>query len=196
MTVRPPVSTVPAVALLVALLVAPAVGSAPQWGFQGQQTGRGVQTPPPSQGRGQAPQTTPGAPSQQGPRQPPTAEQFLGRSQWWKDEAVKKEMKLTETQARQIGQIFDGRVRYITPWFEDYTKQLEALDRMVRERTVDVTTYEIQVNRVEALRSRLNETRQVMLYRIYKMLDPAQYQSLQDIRDRGGRGRGGAPGPR
>jgi hypothetical protein len=87
-------------------------------------------------------------------------------------------------------------VRYITPWLEEYNKQFAELDRMSRERTVDVATYEIQVNHVEALRSQLNSTRQVMLYRIYKMLDPAQYQSLQDIRDRGGRGRGGAPGPR
>jgi len=132
----------------------------------------------------------------QSQRQPPTAEEFMGRSQWWKDEAIKKEMKLTDAQVRQIGQTFDSRVRYITPWFEDYNKQIAELDRMVRERTVDVTTYEIQVNRVEALRSRLNETRQVMLYRFYKMLDPAQYQVLQTIRDRGGRGRGGAPGPR
>jgi Spy/CpxP family protein refolding chaperone len=170
------------------------VGSAHQWGFQAQTTGRGVQTPP-QQGRGQAPPASAGQ-QPQGQRQPPTAEQFMGRSQWWKDDAIKKEMKLTDMQVRQISAIFDGRVKSITPWYEDWLKQTAELDRMARERTVDVSTFEIQASHVETLRSRLNETRTVMLYRIYRVLDPGQYQILQDIRDRGGRGRGGAPGPR
>jgi len=178
--------------------MAPAVGSAPQWGFQVQGTGRGaVQQTPPLQGRGAQPTPPAGSTSQpQGTRQAPTAEQYLGRFQWWNDVAIKKEMKLTDLQVKQISSWFDNRVRYITPWLDDYNKQLADLDKMTRERTADVSSYEIQANKVESLRSRLNETRVVMLYRIYKMLDPAQYQSLQDIRDRGGRGRGGAPGPR
>jgi len=173
--------------------MAPALGSAPQWGFQAQTTGsagRGAQTPP-QQGRGQTPPAN--GQQSQGQRQPPTAEQFMGRSQWWKDEGIKKEMKLTEMQARQINSIFESRVKSITPWYEDWLKQNAELDRMARERTVDVSTFEIQASHVETLRSRLNETRTVMLYRIYRVLDPGQYQILQQI---WGRGRGGAPGPR
>jgi hypothetical protein len=116
-----------------------------------------------------------------------------GRSPWWKDEAIKKEMKLTDSQVRQISGIFDSRLKNITPWYDDYLKQFAELNRMAGERAVDVSTFEIQASRVETLRSRLNETRNVMLYRINKVLDPAQYQILQTIWERGGRGRGGAP---
>jgi len=175
------------------------MGSSPQTGTQAQSAGRGaVQTAPPPQGRGQAVQTPPAPanPQAQGPRQPPTAEQYLGRFQWWNDAAIKKEVKLTDLQVKSISSVFDNRVRSITPWLDAYNKEFAELDKMTRERTVDVTTFEIQANKVESLRSRLNETRTVMLYRIYRMLDPAQYQSLQDIWSRGGRGRGGAPGPR
>ena len=175
--------------------MAPALGSAPQWGYQVQSTGRGAVQPPP-QGRGQAGQAPAGAVNPQGQRQPQTAEQFLGRTQWWKDDAIKKEMKLTDLQARQISSIFDNRLKEITPWVDEFNRQIAELDKMSRERTVDVSAYAIQVGRVEALRSRLNETRTVMLYRINKLLDPAQYQTLQDIRDRSLRGRGGVPGPR
>jgi hypothetical protein len=68
---------------------------------------------------------------------------------------------------------------------------------MSRERTVDVSVFELQVVRLESLRSKLNEARTVMFYRINKMLDPTQIQKLSEIRDRrrGGRG-GGSPSPR
>ncbi|HEX5070737.1 MAG TPA: hypothetical protein VFV78_11040 [Vicinamibacterales bacterium] len=199
MTVRPPVFRVfPAISGLTVLLLAPAVGSA-HWGFQVPNAGRVVAQAPPPQGRGQTPPASgAGASGQQGQRQPPTAEQILGggRTQWWKDDAIKKEMKLTDMQARQISVIFDNRLKEITPWVEEYNRQFAELDKMSRERTVDTNVFAIQVGKVEALRSRLNETRTVMLYRINRVLDPAQYKTLQEIRDRGGRGRGGAPGPR
>ena len=51
--------------------------------------------------------------------------------------------------------------------------------RLTRERLVDESTYSLQVARVEALRRRLNESRTVMLYRIYQELTPEQYKKLQ-----------------
>jgi hypothetical protein len=55
----------------------------------------------------------------------------------------------------------------------------------------------MQVIRVESLRSKLNEARTVMLYRINKQLDPTQIQKQKEIRDRRWAGRGrGAPPPR
>ena len=67
---------------------------------------------------------------------------------------------------------------------------------MAKERTVDVATYSIQVNRVEALRTELFKTRSVMLYEFYRMLSPEQYVKFQEIRERRRSGRGGGGGPR
>jgi Spy/CpxP family protein refolding chaperone len=152
---------------------------------QGQTTGRGS-APNPSQ-------TPQGA--VQSPRPTPGAEQFLGWD-WWKDESVRKEMNLTDAQVRTIAQIFDRRVREVTPFYDEFRKQLAELDRLTQERVVDEAAYAVQVSRTEALRSKLNETRAVMLYTIYKRLDPAQYQKLRDIRDRRRGGRGNAPASR
>lgn len=179
---------VPAVSLVTTLLVAPAFGFAQRFGGgldQKQGSGGSVQTPPPAKGSGQAP------PGQSGQRTP---ERFLG-STWWKDDNIRKELNLTERQVQRINGIFESRVRQITPFHNDYLKQLAELDRMTVERVVDEATYTIQVGRVEALRSKLSETRTVMLYRFYRELDPAQYQKLQEIWNRR-RGRGGPPTPK
>ena len=70
------------------------------------------------------------------------------------------------------------------------------LEKMTAERTVDEATYAAQVGKTQYLLSKLNETRTVMLYTIYLVLDPKQYEQLRVIRDRRfGRG-GGAPTPR
>jgi Spy/CpxP family protein refolding chaperone len=180
------------------LLMAPAIGSELNLGPQSQSSGGGrgaIQSPPPSTGRSQTP-PAPGTP-QTGQHQQPSAEQYLTRFDWWKDDAVKKEMKLTDRQAQNIARIFDSRVKEVTPIFEDFQKEIGELDRMTQERTADVAAYALQVSRAEFLRSKLNETRAVMLYTIYRQLDPAQYQKLREIQERRRSGRGGgAPSPR
>ena len=147
-------------------------------------------TPPPQ------PQTgTPARPTNPQRNQVPSAERYLS-SEWWKDEDTQKELKLTPRQVQRISGIFEGRLRDFKPYYDDFLKQIAELDRITRERTVDVSTYSVQVTRVEGLRSKLNETRSVMLYRIYRELEPAQYDQLQKIWERRMGRRGGGPGPR
>ena len=194
---------VPACVFAASLLIAPVLGRelAPGPETQGSAAGRGAssQTPPPNQGKGQAtPSATPapGQSNQSGQRPQLTAEQYFG-GDWWKDEAIKKEMKLSDTQVRSFTQIFSRNVQNLKPVYEEYLKQLDETDRMARERTVEVSVFEMQVIRVESLRSKLNEARTVMLYRINKQLDPTQIQKQKEIRDRRWAGRGrGAPPPR
>lgn len=169
----------------------------PQPQAQGQaagQAGRGSASSPtsPAKGTGQNPTGQP----QTTPRPTPSAERFLGAWDWWNDDAVKKELKLTDMQVRQIQMIFERRVRELTPTYEEIVKQRAELDKMTQERTVDEATYALKVRQVQFLQSELNQSRAVMLYSIYRRLDPKQYEQLRVIRDkRFGRG-GGAPTPR
>jgi hypothetical protein len=64
---------------------------------------------------------------------------------------------------------------------------------MTRDRVADDRTYEIQVTKVEAFRSKLLTSRQMMLYRMYKELRPEQYQKLREIFERPRSGRSGQP---
>ena len=142
-------------------------------GSQGSQRGANVQAqqPPPAQ----TPTATPGAPGQRPQNQGPAS------WEWWKDDAIKKELRLTEKQVRDIGRIYDARVRDMKPIDDEFQKQRAQQETMARERTVDVALFAIQVNRVEGLRMKLAESRNVMLYAISRQLTTEQHTALGEI---------------
>lgn len=113
--------------------------------------------------------------------------------EWWKDAEVRKQLQLTDQQVRDISRIYDDRVRQTRPTYEALQKQLAELNKMSRERVVDVSTYSVQVTSVEGLRSEVNKTRSVLLYAISRRLSPEQHQKLGEIWDRRRSGRGNAP---
>ena len=82
---------------------------------------------------------------------------------------------------------------------DEYQKERDDLDRMTSERLADDSTYGLKVWRVESMRAKLNESRIVLLYRIYKQLSPEQYKKLNEVLDRARTnlmGRGRSEGPR
>ena len=122
-------------------------------------------------------------------------DQGRGPWEWWKDEAVKKEMGLSTRQVRDITKIVEDRARLMKPHSDELERQTAELEKMIRERVVEVPTFAIKVSGVEALRTELSKSRLVMFYTIYKVLTPEQYEKLRKIRDERGSGRGGG-GPR
>lgn len=113
---------------------------------------------------------------------------------WWKDEAVKQELGLTDEKAALIEQIYQARVSRMRPYADEFVRESRVFDQMTRERVAAAAAYEIQASKLEFLRAQLNTSRWVMLYRIYRELEPEQYQKLLEIRDqRFSRGRGGPP---
>jgi Spy/CpxP family protein refolding chaperone len=114
--------------------------------------------------------------------------------EWWKDDAVKRELGLTDKVSADIDSFYQRRLREVTPFVDEWRKQSDQLNQMTQERKVDESTFAVQVARVEALSSRLRESRAVMLYHIYLKLTPEQFSKLPDIRMRHfQRGRGGSP---
>jgi Spy/CpxP family protein refolding chaperone len=111
--------------------------------------------------------------------------------EWWKD----KELGLEPLKSARLDRYYNDRQRALQPVMQDWMAQLETLNKMTAERTVDTETYSLQVLRVESLRSKLNESRAVMIYRMYKELSPEQYQKLRQLFEqrRGGRGAGSSP---
>lgn len=111
---------------------------------------------------------------------------------WWSDAAIKAEIGLTEEQSRRIKDIFEKREAEIKPLADMLGRESDRLDRMTRERTADEVTYAVQVAKVESLYGRLRESRTMMIYRMFRELQPEQHQKLQEIL---ARRRGGGRGP-
>jgi Spy/CpxP family protein refolding chaperone len=104
--------------------------------------------------------------------------------EWWNDAGVQKELGLTAEKVKGINDFYSRRNQDLRPFVQEFLKQREELGKMTQARVVDESTYLLQVIRVESARARLNESRTVMLYRMYRSLTPEQHQKLQDIMDR------------
>jgi Spy/CpxP family protein refolding chaperone len=150
------------------------------------------------QQRGATPPATPPAtaPAQQTPAagrvQSPSGPGQRGREfLWWNDEGVKKDLGLTAAQVKRITDIYEKRLDEIKPFSDELSKQVEELNRMVRERQVNDTDIMLQARRVEALRAPVNESRILMLYRMSRVLTAAQSDQLPGVLDKHRPGRGG-----
>src|SRR5262249_14120181 len=142
------------------------------------------QTTPPPQTATPAPQAgRAGAPPQPdrrgGPgRGGPTGSDMLLQWEWWKDDQVKKDLGLDPKVVADIDGYYQSRLRQMMPYADGLNHERDILNAMSAERKLDDYTYAVQVSKVEALYSKLRETRTVMLFHISKKLTPEQITKL------------------
>jgi Spy/CpxP family protein refolding chaperone len=122
---------------------------------------------------------------------------LTGSSKFWADEEIKKEIGLTDKQVAELEDTYQRRTRDLTPTLAEYYALGEDLNKVIAERKVTSEELLPKVVKVESLRSKINESRTIMLYRFYRSLTPDQYQKLLDVQKRRraafeqrGRGRG------
>jgi Spy/CpxP family protein refolding chaperone len=124
-------------------------------------------------------------PAQSQPGQPPQ------RVAWWRDEHYQKHLALTADQVSRLEAIFQAALPELRKGRDELDRQEAELSRLI-ETNADETAVVHQVDKVEAIRSRLNKTRQMMIWHHRQLLTPEQRVKFQAMRERD-RGRNGAP---
>lgn len=109
---------------------------------------------------------------------------------WWKDAGTMRELGLSRRQSDQIEEIWKSS----SPSLRGLHKELGGLEaefnRLMKENTAEERVIMLQIDRVEAVRSQINKSRTLMLYRMHQVLTPVQYQKLTQILDRQRKERG------
>jgi hypothetical protein len=122
-----------------------------------------------------------------------------GPWEWWNDDAVKKEIGLRPNQAADIDRIYQRRLKDMAPYVQAVVQEKAVLVKMIADRVVDDTQLDLELNKFDGMRVKVESSRTLMLYRISKVLDADQFSKIQAIIDRheaaGRRGRGGASAP-
>jgi Spy/CpxP family protein refolding chaperone len=96
--------------------------------------------------------------------------------------------------------LYERRAKDMAPFLQELAKETDALQQMTRERTVEDSAFAVQISKVSSLDQRIRDSRSLMNYRCYRVLDPEQYKKLLAYLDKlradwERRGRGGAPHP-
>ncbi len=130
---------------------------------------------------------TPAPPSAQ---QPQTGQTPPPRA-WWRDEHYQKHLGLTTDQVSRLEAIFQAALPELRKGRDELDRQEAELSRLI-ETNADETAVTHQVDKIEAIRSRLNKARTMMIWHHRQLLTPEQRDKFQTMRERD-RARSGAP---
>ncbi len=130
----------------------------------------------------QAPAATP--PPQQNAQAAP-------RFAWWRDEPYQKHLGLTIDQVTRLEASWQAALPDLRKGRDELDRQEAELSRLI-EMNADEAVVTHQVDKVEAIRSRLNKARTMVIWHHRQMLTPEQRVKLKAMRDRD-RERAGAP---
>lgn len=106
------------------------------------------------------------------------------RFKWWQSDDVKAELHLTEDQSDELEEIFQG----IRPKLKELMLRLEieeeALASIMHALEAEEWEIALHIDKVETARSALSKTRLLMLYRMHRVLAPAQLDAFHDMWER------------
>lgn len=118
------------------------------------------------------------------PAKPGDPQRPADRKAWWSDEAIKKELGLTDEQTKALDQIYTSAKDELAGYWDARVREEKELDRLITESKVEQWVIARQIDRVETQRSNWNKLRLMTLYRMHRQLTPEQRAKLQQIRDR------------
>src|SRR5215470_5248325 len=122
---------------------------------------------------------------------PPQNGQPAVRRTWWRDERYQKHLGLTTDQVTRLEAAWQAALPDLRKGRDELDRQEAELSRLI-ETNADETVVTHQVDKVEAIRSRLNKARTLVIWRHRQMLTPEQRVKLKAMSDRD-RERAGAP---
>ena len=103
--------------------------------------------------------------------------------QWWKLDPARAELGLTSDQSTHIDGIFQESMGQLRQQKGELDKVEGKLSRLI-EASAHESEVTQQIDRVEAVRSALNKTRTLMLFRMRQALTPDQRLKLNALHER------------
>ena len=129
---------------------------------------------------------------------PPDADaQSRQRHRWWQSEEVTALLDLSGRQAADLDRIYQRSLPKMHESYHRLNAEERTLSRMIANMQVEEIDITRQIDRVEAARSELSKTRTLMVFRMYRVLNPGQRTALKEWMDlRRDRDRSRHPGSR
>ena len=132
-------------------------------------------------------QAKPAAPAQQGRGTEGRGTEGRGgehRVPWWKAPETRAELGISDKQSKDIDEIFQETLPSLRAAKDELDKLDEAVTKLIKEGTADVSVIAKQVAQAEQARANLTTKRTVMLYRMHRLLTPEQRIKLDAMFER------------
>ena len=106
------------------------------------------------------------------------------RVPWWKAPETRAELGISDKQSKDIDEIFQETLPSLRAAKDELDKLDEAVTKLIKEGTADVSVVAKQVAQAEQARANLTTKRTVMLYRMHRLLTPEQRIKLDAMFER------------
>lgn len=116
----------------------------------------------------------------------PVESEAAQRYKWWHSADVQTEIGLTEDQETRIEAIFQELRPTLRELMHRLDREEKELSQLMHAMVAEEWEVALQIDQVEAARSALSKTRTLMLYRMHKVLEPAQIEALHKLWERRG----------
>ena len=115
---------------------------------------------------------------------PPEADAQSRRPhRWWQSEQVTALLDLSDGQAADLDRIYQLTLPKMHDSYHRLNAEERTLSRMIANMQVEEIDITRQIDRVEAARSELSKTRTLMVFRMYRVLNPDQRATLKEWMD-------------
>ena len=104
------------------------------------------------------------------------------RFAWWRADQFQKNLGLSADQVSRLEMVFQGALPDLRRGNDDLTRQEDELSRLI-EMNADEAVVIKQIDKVEAIRTHLNKTRQLLLLHQRQLLTPDQRVKLKVLFD-------------
>ena len=104
------------------------------------------------------------------------------RFAWWRADQFQKNLGLSADQVSRLEMVFQGALPDLRRGNDDLTRQEDELSRLI-EMNADEAVVIKQIDKVEAIRTHLNKTRQLLLLHQRQLLTPEQRVKLKVLFD-------------
>jgi Spy/CpxP family protein refolding chaperone len=106
------------------------------------------------------------------------------RVPWWKAPDTRAELGISDRQSKDIDDIFQETLPGLRAAKDELDKLDDAVTKLIKEGTADVSVVARQVGQAEQARANLTTKRTVMLYRMHRLLTPEQRVKLDAMFER------------
>ena len=97
---------------------------------------------------------------------------------WWKAAGTRAELGISDKQSKDIDDVFQATLPGLRAAKDELDKMDEAVAKLVKDSTADVSVVARQVAQAEQARGNLTTQRTVMLFRMNRLLTPEQRTKL------------------
>jgi Spy/CpxP family protein refolding chaperone len=116
---------------------------------------------------------------------------FFAGGQWWKNADVVQKLKLSDSQVKQMEQVFQDHRLKLIDLHAALQREEVRLEPMITSDTPNENQVMAQIDKVAAQRANLEKANAQMAFSIRRVLTPEQWKTLQTLRpQRPGMGRG------